>query len=55
MTIEQIAGAAIAVAHAEGLEALSMRRLAEELGVGTMSLYRYVPSKEVCTERLGGG
>jgi AcrR family transcriptional regulator len=45
LTIEQIAGAAIAVADALGLEALSMRRLAEELGVGTMSLYRYVPGK----------
>src|SRR5690606_33184773 len=29
----------------EGVEALSMRRLAQKLGVGTMSLYRYVPSK----------
>jgi AcrR family transcriptional regulator len=45
LTLEQIARAAIAVADAEGLEALSMRRLAEALGVGTMSLYRYVPGK----------
>jgi AcrR family transcriptional regulator len=29
-----------------GIEALSMRRLADELGAGTMSLYAYVPSKE---------
>ena len=45
LTIARIVAAAIAVADAEGLEALSMRRLAAELGVGTMSLYRYVPGK----------
>ena len=37
--------AAIQIADADGLEALSMRRVAEALGVGTMSLYHYVPSK----------
>jgi AcrR family transcriptional regulator len=30
---------------AHGTEALTMRRLAEELGMGTMALYRYFPSK----------
>jgi AcrR family transcriptional regulator len=30
---------------AHGSEALTMRRLAEELGMGTMALYRYFPSK----------
>jgi AcrR family transcriptional regulator len=30
---------------AQGPEALTMRRLAEELGMGTMALYRYFPSK----------
>jgi AcrR family transcriptional regulator len=45
LTVEQIVRAAIAIADAEGLDALSMRRLAGELGVGTMSLYRYVPGK----------
>ena len=45
LTIEQIVKAAIALADADGLDALSMRRLAGELGVGTMSLYRYVPGK----------
>ena len=34
------------IADAEGLDALSMRRIGQELGVGTMSLYRYVPGKE---------
>ena len=37
--------AAVRVADAEGLDAVSMRRIATELGTGTMSLYRYVPGK----------
>lgn len=45
LTLDQIVDTAIALADAEGLDALSMRRVAKELGVGTMSLYRYVPGK----------
>jgi AcrR family transcriptional regulator len=45
LTLGRIVTAAIEIADAEGLEALSMRRVAEALGVGTMSLYRYVPGK----------
>lgn len=45
LTLEQIVAAGIELADRDGLEALSMRRLAQELEVGTMSLYRYVPSK----------
>ncbi|WP_308294128.1 TetR/AcrR family transcriptional regulator [Streptomyces sp. ST2-7A] len=45
MTLETIVDAAIALADREGLSALSMRRVAADLGVGTMSLYRYVPGK----------
>ncbi|GAB3431941.1 TetR/AcrR family transcriptional regulator [Flindersiella endophytica] len=45
LTVDQIVRAAISVADAEGLTALSMRRVAAELGVGVMSLYTYVPSK----------
>ncbi len=41
-----IAAAAVALADAEGLGAASMRRIAAELGAGTMSLYNYVPKKE---------
>ena len=37
--------AAIALADAEGIEALSMRRLAKELGVEAMSLYNHVANK----------
>ena len=45
LTLGQIVVAAVALADREGLSALSMRRVASELGVGTMSLYRYVPGK----------
>lgn len=42
----QIVRAAIEIADAEGLAGLSMRRIAAALGVGVMSLYRYVPGKD---------
>jgi AcrR family transcriptional regulator len=45
LTVNRIVAAATELADAEGLAALSMRRVAERLGVGTMSLYTYVPSK----------
>ncbi|MEU9333947.1 TetR/AcrR family transcriptional regulator [Streptomyces sp. NPDC048290] len=45
LTLERIIEAAVGVADTEGLEALSMRRVAAELGTGAMSLYRYVPGK----------
>jgi AcrR family transcriptional regulator len=45
MTVERIVAAAIAVADADGMDALTMRRVADALGVGTMSLYRYLPGK----------
>jgi AcrR family transcriptional regulator len=45
-TREQIAAAAMAIADAEGLDALTMRRVAEELGAGTMTIYHYVRSKD---------
>ncbi|MDO3705676.1 TetR/AcrR family transcriptional regulator [Micromonospora sp. C28SCA-DRY-2] len=45
LSVDRIVRAAIEVADTEGLAALSMRRVAERLGVGTMSLYTYVPGK----------
>jgi AcrR family transcriptional regulator len=45
LTLDRIVEVAIAVADADGIDAVSMRRVATELGVGTMSLYRYVPGK----------
>lgn len=43
---DRIVRTAIAIADADGLAAVSMRRVAMELGVATMSLYRHVPSKD---------
>jgi len=45
-TRDAIAASAVAIADAEGLDALSMRRLAAELGAGTMTLYHYVHTKD---------
>ncbi|HEY0280203.1 MAG TPA: TetR/AcrR family transcriptional regulator [Solirubrobacterales bacterium] len=46
LSIEAIVAAAIGLADAEGLGAVSMARVAKELGFTTMSLYRYVANKE---------
>lgn len=43
---EQIAAAALAIADAQGFEAVSMRKIATVLGSGTMSLYHYVRTKD---------
>ncbi|GAA2468021.1 TetR/AcrR family transcriptional regulator C-terminal domain-containing protein [Streptomyces macrosporus] len=45
-TRAEIARAAVRIADADGIEAVSMRRVAAEIGCGTMSLYNYVPRKE---------
>jgi AcrR family transcriptional regulator len=42
----QIDEAALKIADTEGFEALSMRRVAAELGAGTMTLYHYVRTKD---------
>jgi AcrR family transcriptional regulator len=52
LTLARIVDTAVAVADADGLPAVSMRRVADELGVTTMSLYRYVPSKDVLLELM---
>jgi AcrR family transcriptional regulator len=46
LTLDRIVRAAIAVADAEGMAEMSMRRVAGELGVATMSLYRHVAGKD---------
>jgi AcrR family transcriptional regulator len=43
---ECVLHAAVALAAREGIESLSMRKLADELGVGAMTLYHYVPNKD---------
>lgn len=45
-TRDQIAEVAIRIADREGFEALSMRRIADELGAGTMTIYHYVRTKQ---------
>lgn len=52
LSLEGIVDAAIAVADAEGYAALSMKRVAEELGRTAMSLYRYVDSKTTLIELM---
>jgi AcrR family transcriptional regulator len=43
---ERIAAVAVEIADSEGIDAVSMRRIAKELGTGAMTLYRYLPAKE---------
>jgi AcrR family transcriptional regulator len=45
LTLDRIVEAAVSVAAAEGLAAVSMSRVAAELGAAPMSLYRYVTAK----------
>lgn len=46
LTRERIVAAAIELIEREGVDAVSMRRIAAELGSGVMSLYNHVPSKD---------
>lgn len=50
---EQIVETALAIADTEGFEAVSMRRIATELGAGTMSLYHYVRTKRELVALIG--
>lgn len=45
LSLERIADTAISIADADGLAAVSMQRVAAELGFTKMSLYRYLPGK----------
>ncbi|MFD1860830.1 TetR/AcrR family transcriptional regulator [Aeromicrobium camelliae] len=46
LSVDRILGAAVAIADAEGLAAVSMARVAQELGYSSMALYRHVGSKD---------
>ncbi len=50
---EKVLAAALAITDAEGLDALSFRRLASDLGVTPMALYRYVDDKEALLDGIG--
>lgn len=52
LTRERMLEAAMALADAQGLDALTMRRLAAALGVEAMSLYHHVPSKDALLDGL---
>ena len=43
---EDVARAAVAIADADGLDAVTFRAVAARLGTGVMSLYNYVPDKQ---------
>jgi AcrR family transcriptional regulator len=43
---EAVVQAAVRIAEAEGIETISMRRVAQDLGVTPMALYRYLPDKD---------
>jgi AcrR family transcriptional regulator len=55
LSIDAIVAAAIRVADSEGLDAVSMARVAGELGFTTMSLYRYVASKDELLQLMWNG
>lgn len=46
LSLDQIVEAGVAIAMSEGLAAVSMGRVATQLGAATMSLYRYVKTKD---------
>ncbi|MDO9455680.1 TetR/AcrR family transcriptional regulator C-terminal domain-containing protein [Nocardioides sp.] len=46
VSVDEVVDAGVEVADTEGLAALSMRGLAQRLGLGAMSLYTYVPGRD---------
>jgi AcrR family transcriptional regulator len=46
LSLERVVRSAVELADSDGLAAVSMKRVAERLGFTTMSLYRYVASKD---------
>lgn len=52
LTRARILATALAIVDRDGLEELSMRRLASELGVSAMSLYNHVPNKDALLEGI---
>lgn len=52
LTLEAITTTAVSLADAEGLAAVTMRRIADDLGAGAMSLYGYLPGKPELVELM---
>jgi AcrR family transcriptional regulator len=55
LTVDAIVDAAMAIADAGGLEAVSMASVAKRLGFTTMSLYRYVTNKDELLQLMWNG
>ena len=55
LSMDAIVAAAIAVADTDGLAGLSMRAVAERLGVTAMALYTYVPGKDELVDLMYDG
>ncbi|GAA1480396.1 TetR/AcrR family transcriptional regulator C-terminal domain-containing protein [Gordonia sinesedis] len=53
--MDDIASQAIALADARGIDAVTMRRLAAELGTGTTSLYRVIDGRDALVEAMVDG
>src|SRR2546423_12575958 len=49
---ERVLKAAVALADRDGIESLTMRKVAGELGAGAMSLYHYVPNKDALLDGM---
>jgi AcrR family transcriptional regulator len=52
LSADRVLRAAVDLADEEGLEAVTMRRLGEELGAGAMSLYHHVPGKDALLDGM---
>lgn len=52
VTRDEIVTASLAIIDAEGLDALSMRRLARDLGIEAMSLYHHFPNKDAILDAV---
>ena len=51
-SLTEVVDAGVAIADAEGLEALSIRKVAGRLGIGAMSVYTYVPGRSELIELM---
>lgn len=58
VTVTEVVATAVRIADTEGMTAMSIRRIASELGLPTMAVYRFVPSKDrlvtLMTDRVFG-
>ena len=52
LSVDEVVAAGIGIADTDGLEAASMAKVAARLGVGTMTLYTYVPSRTELVELM---